>query len=72
MKHIDIGLIEDFDFYLRELTLTYCASIIGGAAIMLVANNQRATGDIDSLQRIPDEVRKAISSFAKGRALDPT
>ncbi len=72
MKPIDLGLIEDFDRHLKEKGISYSASIIGGAAIMLVADGQRATGDIDSLQRIPDNVRTEIATFAKARSLEPT
>lgn len=72
MKPIDLGLIEGFDRHLKEKGISYTASIIGGAAIMLVADGQRATGDIDSLQRIPDNVRAEIASFAKARGLEPT
>jgi hypothetical protein len=71
MKSVDIGLIELFDRHLEAKGLTYKASIIGGTAIMLVADGQRATGDIDSLQRIPDNIRAEIASFAAARGLEP-
>jgi hypothetical protein len=69
-RPIDIGLIELFDQYLKAKGISYSASIVGGVAIMLVANGQRPTGDIDSLQRIPDEVRAEIGRFAKERGLE--
>jgi hypothetical protein len=56
---------------LKNKGITYHASIVGGTAIMLVANGQRPTGDIDSLQRIPDEVRIEIAAFATAHELDP-
>ncbi len=71
MKTVDIGLIELFDSHLQKKSLSYSASIIGGAAIMLVASGQRPTGDIDSLQRIPDEIRAEIIAFAIERDLEP-
>lgn len=72
MKTIDVGLIELFDQHLHSKGISYRASIVGGAAILLVADGQRATGDIDSLQRIPDNVRAEIVSFAATRGLEPT
>jgi len=72
LKPIDLSLIEAFDRHLKQKNISYSASIIGGAAVMLVADCQRATGDIDSLQRIPDNVRTEIASFAKARGLEPT
>lgn len=72
MKDIDIGVIELFDLHLKEKGMSYKASIVGGTAIMLVANGQRPTGDIDSLQRIPDDIRAEIVQFAKIRDLDPS
>jgi len=71
-RPIDIGLIEKFDKHLKAKGLCYSASIVGGAAIMLVANEQRSTGDIDSLQRIPDEIRVEIGHFAAEHGLDAT
>ena len=64
MTTIDIGLIELFDLHLHSKSLKYQASIIGGAAIMLVANGQRPTGDLDSIVRIPDEIKAEIRAFA--------
>lgn len=71
MTTIDIGTIELFDAHLKEKGLSYSASIVGGTAIMLVASAQRSTGDIDSLQAIPDNIRKEIAAFAAIRGLDP-
>ncbi len=70
MKAIDVGLIELFDQYLYEKGISYKASIIGGVAIMLIANHQRSTGDIDSLQKIPKEVYEEIVKFAKVHQLE--
>lgn len=72
MKSIDIGLINLFDQHLHQKGISYSASIVGGTAIMLIAGNQRTTGDIDSLQAIPDSVRTEIFSFAVARGLEPT
>jgi hypothetical protein len=71
MKPIDNGIIVLFDAHLNDKGITYNASIVGGAAIMLVASGQRSTGDIDSLQRIPDDVRAEIAAFATIQGLDP-
>ena len=62
MNSIDINLISLFDQHLAAAGLSYKASIIGGAAILLIANSQRATGDIDSLLKIPYEIKSEISS----------
>jgi hypothetical protein len=71
VRPIDNGIIELFDAHLNAKGMTYSASIVGGAAIMLVASGQRPTGDIDSLQRLPDEVRAEITAFATVHDLDP-
>ncbi len=71
MTAIDIGLIELFDDHLKSKGIFYEASIVGGSAIMLVASGHRPTGDIDSLQKIPDDVRVEIAAFATIRGLDP-
>lgn len=64
MTPINIGLITLFDAHLHVCGISYKSSIVGGAAIMLIASSQRATGDIDSLHRIPNDVVKEIATFA--------
>lgn len=71
MTPINIGLIQLFDAHLHEREISYSSSIIGGAAIMLIASSQRSTGDIDSLHRIPNEIVAEIVSFATIHGLDP-
>lgn len=71
MKTIDISLIELFDQHLQKERLAFKASIVGGTAIMLIAKGQRVTGDIDSLQQIPDVIRTEIANFATVYGLDP-
>ncbi len=71
MKPIDNGIIELFDTHLTDKGMTYNASIVGGAAIMLIANGQRPTGDIDSLHQIPQEIRAEIAAFARAHGLTP-
>lgn len=41
---IDIEIIKKFDAHLESKGFTYSASIIGGAAILLIANETRSTG----------------------------
>jgi hypothetical protein len=65
MRHIDLSIIEQFDVHLTENNHSYSASIIGGAAIMLVANSLRPTGDIDSVILIPDHIKEEIAKFAR-------
>lgn len=61
---VDVELLKRFDAYLVSKGLLYEASIIGGAAILLVANAARATGDVDSLLKIPENIKMAIAQFA--------
>lgn len=61
---ISLPLIQKFDDFLLERKLTYTASIVGGAAILLIASSSRSTGDIDSISRIPPEIKECIASFA--------
>lgn len=70
VNSIDINLISLFDQHLAAACLSYKASIIGGAAILLIANSQRATGDIDSLLKIPKEIKSEILKFARIQKID--
>jgi len=65
MNTINIDIIKLFDQHLLTKGLSYRASIIGGTAIMLIANQRRTTGDVDSLLTIPDEIKNEIRLFAK-------
>ena len=71
-RHIDIELIRSFDRHLQEKGLAYTASIIGGAAIMLVASSLRPTGDIDSILSIPPDIKDAIVEFARKNSIKET
>ena len=72
MRHIDLNIIELFDIHLTENNVSYSASIIGGAAIMLVANSLRPTGDIDSVILIPDHIKVEIAKFARKQGIVET
>ena len=72
VNSIDLNLISLFDQHLAAAGLSYKASIIGGAAILLIANSQRATGDIDSLLKIPNEIKSEILKFARIQKIDET
>lgn len=61
---VSLELIEKFDLHLLSKQKKYRASIIGGAVIMLVANSKRTTGDIDSLTKIPEDIKLEIEAFA--------
>jgi len=72
LRHIDLNIIELFDLHLTESNVSYSASIIGGAAIMLVANSLRPTGDIDSVILIPANIKQEIAKFARNQGISET
>ncbi len=69
---ISLHLIEKFDAFLFERNLVYAASIVGGTAILLIANSSRPTGDIDSISKIPPDIKKCIANFAVREGISPT
>lgn len=66
---IDVGLLKKFDSHLADKQIEYSASIIGGTAILLIANSSRVTGDVDSLTQIPEEIKNEIADFAKKQGI---
>lgn len=61
-----------FDAHLKKRGCTYKASIVGGTAILLIANVQRSTGDIDSIRKIPQDIKEEIVSFANAQGIRDT
>lgn len=72
MRHVDPNIIELFDLHLTESNVSYSASIIGGAAIMLVSNSLRPTGDIDSVILIPAHIKEEVAKFARNQRISET
>jgi hypothetical protein len=66
------AVIEQFDLYLDERGLVFEATIIGGAALIVLGIINRATKDLDCLDpSIPDEIKQAAKDFSKPAGLDP-
>jgi len=63
-------LLDDFDRYLADRSLTYDGVVIGGAALILLGVISRATEDVDCLDpRIPPPIKAASVEFSRGHGL---
>jgi len=61
-------VLEAFDRYLADQGLSFEATVIGGAALIVMGTIQRATRDVDILDpKIPQAVAKAAVQFARQR-----
>jgi len=64
-------ILEAFDQYLVKRNLHFSATIIGGAALIVLGIIDRTTHDVDCLDpKIPDEIKKASVDFAKSYSVD--
>ena len=61
---IDSSILDAFDEYLFGAGKSLSASIVGGGVIYLIAR-ARVTGDIDSITKLPDDIKPLIESFAR-------
>lgn len=60
------NVIEAFDHYLKERNLRFSATIVGGAALLVMGIVERATQDVDCLTPpIPEGIKKASRDFSK-------
>lgn len=61
-------VLQAFDEYLIPSGLSFEATIIGGAALIVSGTISRATRDVDCREpTIPNEIKKASREFAKAR-----
>lgn len=61
-----IEVLKSFDHFLKNKNLEFSATIIGGAALIILGVINRATKDIDCLDpQIPETICRASVEFAK-------
>ncbi|SMF83650.1 DUF6036 family nucleotidyltransferase [Pseudobacteriovorax antillogorgiicola] len=60
---IDTTILDSFDFYLNKHDKSFTASIVGGGAIYLIAR-AKVTGDIDTITKIPEDIKRLSKAFA--------
>jgi hypothetical protein len=63
--------IEGFDEYLGAKGLTFTATVIGGAALIVMEVLDRVTQDVDCLDpKLPEDIKRASVDFARERSAD--
>ncbi len=61
---VDGSILGEFDKFLGSQGQKFKASIVGGTAIKLLALETRSTGDLDSLTKIPEDIKRSIREFS--------